>query len=123
MIDQIVIERGNADEVLDLEKALQVGQTLDKHYPGHPWMVSFQGRALIVRHAEINDFVWKQLGRDGFGFVLKHADTATASELAHKAMIAGGQMLEAFGVPRGAWRGDPIQAPAGWVKKRPETFN
>jgi hypothetical protein len=119
----ITIESGDANEVLDMEKAKQVGAELEKHYPGHPWMVSFQGRVLIVRHMEINEFVFRVLGREGFGFVLKHGDTVTASELAKHAMRAGGQLLEAFGLPRGPWRGEPIQLPEGWVARRPETFN
>lgn len=120
-IDSDIIERGDPDEALDLEKARQVGEVLCKHYPNHPWIVSFQGRALIVRHAAISNAVVMQLGRDGFGFVLKHNNLPTSSSLAHNAMIAGGQMLEAFGLKRGPWDGSAPVVPKEW-KRRQENF-
>jgi hypothetical protein len=121
-MSDIIVERGDPDEAQDLYKARQVGETLEKHYPGHPWVVSFQGRVLVVRHYEINEFVKRNLGRDGFGFVLHHLKSYSATQLAHDAMIAGGQMLEAFGIPRGAWRGAEPMLPPGFEYKRPETF-
>ena len=121
-MSDIIVEQGDKDEALDLYKARQVGETLAKHYPGHPWVVSFQGRVLVVRHHEINEFVRTHLGRDGFGFVLHHLRSYSATQLAHDAMIAGGQMLEAFGIPRGAYRGVEPVMPAGFQYKRPETF-
>jgi len=112
-----LIEAGNADEALDLQKAKEVATTLEKHYPDHPWLISFQGRALIIRHLAISDTVREEMGREGFGFVLKHIDSSSATELAKNAVMAGGQMLEAFGLPRAAWKGqDPI-LPAGWTKR------
>lgn len=118
-----IIEPGDADESLDLQKAHEVASTLESHYPNHPWLISFQGRVLVVRHLAISDLVRNDLGRDGFGFVLKHLDSHTASELAHSAMLAGGQMLEAFGLKRGAWDGTEPVVPAGWKRKQPESFN
>jgi hypothetical protein len=118
-----LIEPGEANESLDLQKAQEVAETLEREYPGHPWLVSFQGRVLVVRHLAISDLVRCDLGRDGFGFVLKHLDSHSASDLAHSALMAGGQMLEAFGLPRGAWDGrDPV-IPAGWKRKDPRSFN
>lgn len=118
-----LIEPGDANESLDLQKAQEVAHTLEREYPNHPWLVSFQGRVLIVRHLAISDLVRIDLGRDGFGFVLKHWDASTASELARNAMLAGGQMLEAFGLPRGAWKGEPPQVPIGWKRRDARTFN
>ena len=118
-----LIEQGNADEALDLQKAQEVAQTLEKHYPNHPWLISFQGRALVVRHLAISDLVRNDLGRDGFGFVLKHLTSYSASDLAKNAVMAGGQMLEAFGLKRGAWKGEEPVVPAGWKRKQPGTFN
>lgn len=118
-----LIEQGNADEALDLQKAQEVAQTLEKHYSNHPWLISFQGRALVVRHLAISDLVRNDLGRDGFGFVLKHLTSYSASDLAKNAVMAGGQMLEAFGLPRAAWKGEEPTVPAGWKRKQPGTFN
>lgn len=121
--DQIILERGDANETLDLAKAQEVLETLCKHYPLHLWQVSFQGRVLVVRHALISDAVRLQLGRAGFGFVLKHLDSYSAAQLSHNAMLAGGELLEAFGFPRGAWDGSEPVIPAAWKPRRPETFN
>lgn len=118
-----LIEHGNKDEALDLQKAKEVAQTLEGHYPNHPWLVSFQGRALVVRHLAISDLVRNELGRDGFGFVLKHLTSYSSSDLAKNAVMAGGQMLEAFGLKRGAWKGEEPTIPAGWKRKQPGTFN
>lgn len=118
-----IIEPGEANESHDLVKAQQVAATLEQHYPNHPWLVSFQGRVLVVRHLGISDLVRNELGRDGFGFVLKHLDSHSAGELAHNAMLAGGQMLEAFGLPRGKWDGTDPTVPAGWKRKDPKSFN
>jgi hypothetical protein len=117
-----IIEAGDANESLDLQKAREVAHTLEKIYPGHPFLVSFQGRVLVVRHMLISALVRSALGRDGFGFVLKHLESHSASDLAHSAMVAGGQMLEAFGLPRGKWDGRAPTVPSGWTRKKPETF-
>jgi hypothetical protein len=124
MSDQLILERGNADESLDLAKAQEVLAALERAYPLHPWGVSFQGRVLVVRHVLISCAVREQLSRDGFGFVLKHMDAYSASHLAHNAVMAGGEMLEAFGYPRRIWDGETMPVvPSTWKKRRPETFN
>lgn len=120
---QLILERGDANEALDLEKAQQVLDTLCQHYPLHLWQVSFQGRVLVVRHGLISAAVRHHLSRDGFGFVLKHLDSYSASELAHNAVMAGGTLLEAFGFKRGAWDGSDPVIPATFKARRPETFN
>jgi hypothetical protein len=122
MSEIIVVEPGEVSESLEQQKAREVGEALQRYYPDHFWVVSFQGQALIVRHMLISGLVKHQLGRDGFGFVT-NASGKTPKKLAHEAMIAGGQMLEAFGMPRGAWKGEDPVLPAGWVRNRPETFN
>lgn len=120
---EIIVEGGDKDEILDLAKAKEVLETLCSKYPLHPWLVSFQGRVLVVRHTAISDVVRRELSRDGFGFVLKHLDSYSASELSHNAMIAGGELLEAFGYPRGAWDGREPVIPSTFKPRRPETFN
>jgi hypothetical protein len=121
--EQHILERGNPDEAHDLAKAQEVLQTLCQHYPGHLWQVSFQGRVLVVRHSLISMAVRQHLSRDGLGFVLKHLDSYSASELAHNAMLAGGEMLEAFGYKRGSWDGSDPVIPSTFKRQRPETFN
>jgi len=117
-----LIERGDADEALDLAKAQEVAQTLERHYPDHPWLISFQGRALVVRHLAISDLVRNEMGQDGFGFLMKHLAAYSSSDLADGAMRAGGQMLEAFGLPRGRWHGELPRLPSGWKRKQKGNF-
>lgn len=102
-----ILERGNDDEGSDRDLALRVGDALSRLYPDHPWIVSFQGRALVVRHMAIASAVREKLGRDGFGAVLKPNDMRTHSQTVQTAMRFGGLLLEAFGLPRGKWDGRP----------------
>lgn len=121
---QLILERGDVDESHDLAKAQEVLHTLCQHYPTHLWQVSFQGRVLVVRHGLISQTVRNELGRDGIGFVLKHLDSYSASQLAHNAVMAGGELLEAFGYKRAGWDGFTMPVvPSTWKPKRPETFN
>jgi hypothetical protein len=114
MSEITVVEQGDESEATDQAKAIEVGRALEKHYPNHLWIVAFQGHALIVRHALICGFVKEFLGQDGFGFLMPNADKMTHKELAHSAMIAGGEMLEAFGYERGAWDGSEPKMPRDW---------
>ena len=123
MTEQLIVEAGDKSEVSDLAKAQEVLAKLCEHYPLHPWGVSFQGRVLVVRHELISQAVRWHLSRDGFGFVIKHIDSHSPKDLAHKAVMAGGEMLEAFGFKRGSWDGrDPV-IPKTFKPRRPETFN
>ena len=84
-------------EVLAMEKAKQVGDTLNQHYPGHLWAVSWQGGVLVVKNLAISSF---------YGFVIKYADSFSATNLAATAVKAGGELLERAGMPRGKWDGE-----------------
>ena len=117
MSDYHLIEAGEADEASDQAKAFEVAQTLERLYPNHQWMVGFQGRALVVRHPYISTLVKMVLGQDGFAFKLPDTRGCSPKSLAHSAMIAGGQMLEAFGLPRGPWDGREPTVPKHWKRK------
>jgi len=82
---------------------LEVMQALDRHYPGHPWMVSFQGGALIIRHLEIAHAVMMKTGKNGFGSVLPPHRQGSKKALVESAVRGAGEMLEAFRMPRGRW--------------------
>lgn len=119
-----IIERGDPDEASDMAKAQEVAHTLERHYPNHPWLISFQGRVLVIRHLAISDLVRNEIGQDGFGFMMQPEQfrNASAFHLAHSAVMAGGQMLEAFGLPRAAWDGTEPSLPREWVHKQ-QTFH
>lgn len=119
MTDLIVTEAGDPDEQSDMAIAKQVGDALQRHYPDHPWVISVQGRAIIVRHLAIAAEVAAKIHREGFGSVLPKDKLGTPKEIAKSAVRFGGELLEAFGLPRGKWDGrDPV-CPAGWTRKTP----
>jgi hypothetical protein len=117
-----IIEVGDADESSDMQLAQRVGEALCRMYPDHPWLVSVQGRALVIRHLAIGQVVHEKIGREGFGAVLKPDDMRTHRQTVHMAMEFGGQLLEAFGLPRGRWDGSHPTVPKEWKRKQ-ESFH
>lgn len=107
---QLLITPGDDNEALDQEKGIEVYQSLAKHYPRHPWRVDFQGRVLVVRHDRISAKA-REMGVDGVGMMIKHLNSYSASELAHQAMIMGGEFLERWGYPRRGWDGESEPKP------------
>ena len=104
-----VLEQGNEDEQSDQDIALQVGEALNKHYPNHPWLVGFQGHHVVIRHMAIADCVHVATGKQGFAAALPPSKLRTPKEIVQSAIRMGGQLLEAFRLPRGPWDGsDPI---------------
>jgi hypothetical protein len=89
--DVFVVEEADVNEALDMEKAKEVGEKLNEIYPGHLWAVAVQGGVLVVKNLAISSF---------YGFVIKHADSHSSFDLAHQAVIAGGELLERAGIPR-----------------------
>lgn len=109
MSELIVVEKGDADEQSDMHVAKQIGDALQKHYPDHPWVVCVQGRAIIIRHLAIAAEVAAKIHREGFGAVLPKDKLGTPKQIVRSAIQFGGQLLEAFQLPRGKWDGrDPV---------------
>lgn len=117
-----VVEVGDPDEASDMALALEVGNELNRAYPDHPWMVSFQGRALVVRHLAIANAVACGIGREGFGALLPREKLGTPKEVARTAMEFGGQLLEAFGLRRGPWDGTTPTVPKHWKMRQESHF-
>jgi hypothetical protein len=95
-----VIEFGEDWESSYLETAIEISQALEKHYPGHPWEVSFQGHALIVRHVELNERL-RWMNVKGPCYLLPKGTAMSRREAVRGAVEAGGQWLEIFQLPRG----------------------
>jgi len=71
---------------------------LSDAYPHHLWMVGWApGLTLVVKH---------MLGDNRYGFTVDAARCASISEFEHLVVMAGGELLERLGLPRGAWNGD-----------------
>ena len=98
MSELLTVEQGNAQEVLDMDCARQVAETLTKQYPGHLWAVAVQGEALVVKNLMLSNIFGP------YGFLLpKHH---SASHLADLATRAGGELLERARMKRGQWTGE-----------------
>lgn len=117
-----ILERGDDDEASDRDLAVRIGQALEQHYPNHPWIIGFQGRALVLRHLAIASEVHRVLGRDGFASLLPKDKLGTHKEVMQSAIKFGGELLEAFQLPRGAWDGRLPIVPAGWRPKTEQRF-
>ena len=107
-----IIEHGEAKEWSDRDLAIEIGQVLDRKYPNKPWLVGFQGGGLVIRHVAIASEVSRVFGREGFATLLPREQLGTPTELSHTVMIFAGELLEAFGLPRGPWDGRPPVVPA-----------
>ena len=118
-----VMEHGDADEASDLALAQVIGQALNKAYPDHPWIVGFQGRGLVIRHLSSAGEVARVLGREGFSALLPREKLRTPKQIAATATEFGGQMLEAFGLPRGKWDGRLPVVPVAWSKGKEKGFH
>jgi hypothetical protein len=104
-----VLEQGYESELSDQDIAIQVGEALNKAYPHHPWIVGFQGHNIVIRHMAIADCVHVATGKQGFAAALPQSKLRTPKEIVRSAVMMGGQLLEAFGLPRAAWDGrDPV---------------
>lgn len=88
--------RGMADQ----DVCIAVGEDLQRHYPDYPWMVGCNHEAGTVA---IDLAVEKPPGLERYGFLL-HLDTVLGAGGQQAVMRAGGEILERFGLQRGAAR-------------------
>jgi hypothetical protein len=118
-----VLEHGDPEEAHDKELARRIGDALCRIYPDHPWMVSFQGEGLIIRHLAIANAMAIELGREGFCSLLPRDKLGTYGQMMLEVMRFGGELLEAFGLPRGKWDGRAPIVPDHWKFKQDRTFH
>lgn len=87
-------------ETVEMEhKAKEVAQVLTKEYPNYPWAIGWHpGGVLCVKLLISPNANW--------GFTIDYSNVATASDLAHIAKMAGGELLERLNLKRGAWNGE-----------------
>jgi hypothetical protein len=127
----ITMEEGNEDESSDMAIARQIAHALNKHYPDHLWHIHVQGRGIVLRHAAISAVAAAFLRREGFAYLMPRDKMGTPKEIEHSAIMAGGNMLELFSLPRGrAPIPDPdklaasglVKIPKDWVKGQQKKF-
>lgn len=87
----------------DLILAKQMAETLHKHYPGHLWAVTCEGKQGIatVRNLALSG---------NWGFIIKLRDHYSASTFEREVMRAGGELLERFRQRAGRASQDAIAA-------------
>lgn len=123
MTELVIVEQGNEDEGGYVALGCQIAHEVAKAYPEHPWQVSFQGGAMIVRHEHINAFAAAALKREGFGLLLPKDKLGSHKEVVHSSVTAGGAMLELFGYPRGKWDGERLpEVPKDWKPRQEANF-
>lgn len=81
----------------------QVGDALERHYPGWMWMVASPPKSGMV-------FVKSGFMDPAYGFKLNLPRSYSASDLAHEAVLAGGELLERVGMPRSKYDFDRERA-------------
>jgi hypothetical protein len=99
--------------------AVAVGEALNKAYPDHPWLVSFQGGHIVVKHLAIEDAVHAAIGKRGFSCALPYDRLTTHSQVTTSAIRMGGQLLEQFKLARGQWDGSDPVVPGYYDRKTP----
>jgi len=116
---------GVLDEVWDAEMARRAADILGREYPGHPWVVGYQGQALHVRHSEIDAYIaplMRQYAK-GLCYTVKHQDTDDPKVFRQMVLEAGGKMLEAFNIPRTKWIGVEPTFPWGLFTQKVGVLN
>ena len=103
-VDDIIQEPGHPVDPLDFNLAKQIGDTLEAHYPGWAWQVNVKSEAgqgiINVISGVLNDGSPRN-----YGYVLHLAKLGSNKDVTHKAIIAGGELLERSHMPRSRWKG------------------
>lgn len=96
------VEGAGPTRMADQDVCIAVGEDLEKHYPGLPWMVGCNHEAGTIA---IDLGVEKPIGMERYGMLL-HLDTVLGSGGQKFVMRAGGELLERFGLRRDAVQKD-----------------
>lgn len=101
-INDIIQEPGHPVDPIDFELAKTIGDTLEYHYPGWAWQVNVKSESnqgvINVTSGVLNDGVSKF-----WGYVLHLGKLGSYKDITHKAVIAGGELLERAHMPRRRW--------------------
>lgn len=88
-----------ANEFLMIKRA---GDLLEKHYPGHGWMVGVNQGVMDIKPMSINT--------GQMAYTINHMKSFSASDLDKKVLDAGGKWLEVLRQRRGAVDHDSLNS-------------
>ena len=92
----------------DRDLCIAVLEDLAKHYPGHPWLITADVQAGSV----VIDLGYEKPAHlRNFGYLL-HAQTLMDPGGQRRVMRAAGELLERFGIARGAGQSETAQRAA-----------
>ena len=78
-------------DVNELNLMTQVRDTLERHYPGHFWLVGVNQSIIVIRNTLLSG---------EYGYVIPIPMIYSASYLADEVMRAGGEILERYRMQR-----------------------
>ena len=108
MADDFQYEAVGTASMSDRDLCIAVLEDLAKHYPGHPWLITADVQAGSV----VIDLGYeKPRHLRNFGYLL-HAGTLMGPGGQKRVMQAGGELLERFGIMRGAGASDTAREAA-----------
>lgn len=97
-MNNVAIELDDASKkIMEIALAKRAGDYLCAKYPGFAWMVTVTGGVLAVRNVSLSG-TW--------GFIVKHVDSFSATDLDKQLMRAGGEILERYRITRTALTGE-----------------
>ena len=93
-----IIQASGPTAMQDRDVCLAVSETLTRAYPGYPWLVGANHEAgTVVIDLELD----KPIGLSNYAYLL-HIPTLMAPGAQTRVLAAGGELLERFGLQRGA---------------------
>lgn len=99
MEHHVQIDGHTPNDVADIALCRDVGEILEKYYPGHFWMVGCNHEAGSL-HIELA-YQEKTAKRFPYGYLLHIHNLSNPDVRRQKVMHAGGELLERYGLARG----------------------
>lgn len=94
-----VIDIHTQNDAADIDLCRKVSEILNRHYPKHLWMVGADHKSGMI-YVELP--YETAIRAFPFGFALHIGKLGNAKTMKKKVMSAGGELLERFGLKRGA---------------------
>lgn len=95
----VAIDIHSEYDAKDITLCKQINDILQKHYPGHPWMVGCNHKAGTI-HIEL-PYLDRLRTRFPYGYMLHINKMVRPSVVRKKTIHAGGELLERYNLARG----------------------